>query len=1823
MFKLQRLEITGFKSFADYTEIVFTGNGITAVVGPNGCGKCVHGDTLITLSDGKEIQVRELVENALQNCFLTEQFDDGFLTRENPQNVEILSLNPQTLKLEPRKVSAFIKRETTAKLLRIRTLSGREIEATPYHPLFTLANGKLRTLRADEVKKGVRIAVPRMLKTADKKINFSLNNCFDNFKREDNVFLPFSDKLKNWTEKGKDYFGTIEDWTEKAQVSRSVVGGLRNKQSVNVAELQKLSQVFENPFFENQIKSKGTGFLKIPQDFSPDLARFLGLLIAEGRNTSSNQVWFVNSDQAINCEFEKLANKLFDVRVVQKQYKKGSTDSLIFSKSLCRVLERFFNFSINSNSFEKKVPPQIFESDSETKWAFLSGLFEGDAYLCWRLQKSNGKLLNYIEYATASEKLAKQIVSLLLQLGVFAYLRPKQKYAANTAEKTVRTYYSVLIYGSKQLVETAGNLSFVGEKQKALEKLREIEIADNPNRDLVPGATELVREAVKLAGIKVKPNRQKFPKIAAYTGKICEASRSGLNEVIGQIRQLSSNIQPAENTLKELSILADSDVFWDEIVSVEEIEPTENWVYDLSIDETHNFVAGNIIVHNSNVSESIAWVLGEQRAKQLRGAEMKDVVFQGTSKRRPSGMAEVVLHLVRDEESMYAADEEDLSGIDEALSDLDENAVQVEDFETQEEIVESRESRVESASNGFHAEEIEVEKAQAAQVGSVQVVEKKAKSKRHWRPRSVALDFAPGEAISVTRRLYLSGESEYQLNGKTCRLRDIQDLFAGTGLSGAHYAIIEQGRIGQILSAKPSDRRGLIEEAAGISKFRTRQRAAEARLESAKSNLSRISDIVSEIDKQANALRRQAAKTRRYKLLREEFRVLLKNLFTAEGRFLTALVNELEEKLTEAVKTERAVFARVAEKDEAFREATQKAREAEENLSEIRARHAENVLVRDRNTREKTYRQEQIETLKIRYGVLKGETEATAQRLKLFSAEIERLKKDEQKELAEAEKNVLEFESAEKKYQTKLQELRRIEVELEAERGEVLQHTTAVERFTEIERQLENNLERLKERAEGLRREKIRAEENHAEHAEAVVKLETDLGEKREKVKSLHDEKHNLLVQSGAARSILQSAEKALKELQNEFSRKKNRLETLQELDEKRAVYAPSVQKLFAEQAKIGVKFSGTLADKFTVEERAEKAVENLFGAFLQTVLVESEADANKTVEYLKKSNLGRIAVLVFNAKAQSGKGAKEKANQISNLLGIENNFATVLAEVFPREMALEFIENLGEAKVDSNLIDAEGDFVFGGKLFVSGKANANEKNSSLLAFKRELRELETAIKNLTRETEKSEKETEKARKVLAGKEEEIVDLQSLIVQVERDLLSLEIQEKSARAETERAERHKKVVGEEIAQIEKELGEIGAKQKEARTNADKAEKARVAASEKLAKISQILSEARTKTEAENAVLNEKRTLAATSEERRRSAQSALRRVENEYKEHDSRIARQNLEILETEGKQKSLTASIAEIEAKISSAEIEQEAEQNELSGATAHLKNARETADAMSSELAELNKNSAEARNERAALEIRQAEAMTKLRSVNENCSHELNLSLVELVETEEVLEDFDLETARTSADDLREKLENFGAINMLALEELAEADERLLFLTSQRQDIIDSIAAAEEALREIKERSRERFKEAFEAINANFIEFFQELFGGGRGEMTLLEAEDILEAGIEVVAQPPGKRLQNILLLSGGEKAMAAIALVMAIFRYRPSPFCLLDEVDAPLDDANVGRFVDKIAQMAEKTQFIVITHNKRTMEAARALYGVTMQEAGVSKVVSVRFE
>ncbi len=1224
----------------------------------------------------------------------------------------------------------------------------------------------------------------------------------------------------------------------------------------------------------------------------------------------------------------------------------------------------------------------------------------------------------------------------------------------------------------------------------------------------------------------------------------------------------------------------------------------------------------------SNVSDAISWVLGEQRAKFLRGQEMKDVIFQGTDKRSPGGMSEVVLHLERDD-SVIPSEESELVDIDEKLGIIDENAVDVDIIEAEQ--LDDSESAADNLADSIGRDYgVEFEKVKAAQVGSVTTIEKTVKTKRHWRPRNFVLDYAPGEAVTVTRRLYLSGESEYLLNDKICRLRDIQDLFSGTGLSGAHYAIIEQGRIGQILSSKPSDRRGLIEEAAGISKFRTRQRAAESRLESAKTNLGRISDIVSEIEKQTRSLARQASKTKRYKILRENLRQVLKDTYAAEGKHLSDNISQLENQLGLAAKHEREILEKVSERDEEFRNATREARNAEENLTDVRERHSENALNRDRTAREHKYQQDQIKELDSRAAVLDAEIKVTEERIAIIGKDIQRLKKEEELEVARAEKEQATLVEAETEYRKKLDHLGGVEAELENERKGHLEHTAAVERLAEVERQFETTLEKLRERVEGLAREKARADEVLKARLKESDELAKSIRAEREKLDQLHAEKQGLVEEAGQARSRLEGEEDSLLKLSEVFSRQKHRLETLKELEEKRAIYAPSVQRLFTEQNKIGVKFLGILADRFDVNKNAEKAIENLFGSYLQTILVRSESDAHKVVKFLSSKNLGRIPVLVFDPAIENGSKSSDR-NSVSGLLGVSRNFEDALANIFPREMSAAVVDSADKinGKKADIIITLNGDLVIGGKLYISGNVNSGEKNSSLLAFKRELRELANGFDKSRREKEQAEQAAEKTQGILAEKENALVDLQAFVVKVERELLSKEIHSKSLAQEIERAERHQSVVTDESSQIKSEIKQIEQRRVESGQNAKTAEKARLLSGEKIDRVSAELQEIRKLVEQENAVLSQKRTRAEVAAERKRSTQNALVRVYTERDELEARLNRQIEETGENKKRVIEITDSIQELELRIAGATDELAREEDELKSAMAHLNEAREKSDSLSGELGELNKQSAMARDERAGFEINQAETVTRLKNLDERCLQDLNISLRELIETSNLEDDFDLSESRAEAENLRAKLENFGAINMLAMEELGETEERLEFLTRQRQDIIDSIKAAEDALREIKRRSRQKFLDAFEAINVNFTSLFSELFGGGKGEMTLLEADDILESGIEIIAQPPGKRLQNMLLLSGGEKAMTAIALVLAIFKYRPSPFCLLDEVDAPLDDANVGRFVERVAEMSENTQFIVITHNKRTMEAAKALYGVTMQEAGVSKIVSVRFD
>ena len=1245
----------------------------------------------------------------------------------------------------------------------------------------------------------------------------------------------------------------------------------------------------------------------------------------------------------------------------------------------------------------------------------------------------------------------------------------------------------------------------------------------------------------------------------------------------------------------------------------------------------------------SNVADAIAWVLGEQRVKHLRGGEMKDVIFQGSRNRQPSGMAEVVMHLVRDE---VLESEPDIEDIDSTLEQIDDRLVSIDDILPQEAApapATEEGAIVEAPAEGETTEAVVAEPAAVA----VQ----KVSHKRHWRRRNLALEFAPGEAVSVTRRLYRSGESEYLLNDKICRLRDIQDLFSGTGLAGGHYAIIEQGRIGQILSAKPMDRRTIIEEAAGITKFRVRQRATEARLESARTNLSRISDIVAEIDRQVNSLRRQAAKARRYGVLREELRELLRHVYVAEDRKLAIVLEETKTRLAEVTELEVNIAADLTQREEAARSATHEARNLEDDLTTARAAAAEAVLRRDRQARECVYQQEQLSEIEKRKSELAAEIEALTARLILIEAECHRLQHEDAKLREEADQSALLLRTAEESYAEKLSAANAAEIEIESARSELLSQTAIAERVREIARQLETTLERLSQQAEGLAREGDRAASQHAERKLEAERLSHELFDARARVAKLQAERETAVDAVVRGHESVSDTEAELTRVRDEYSRASHRLESLKELDQRRAYYSPAVQLIFAptENAR-DFHFIGTLADALNVDAKWERAVEGVLGSSLQSIVVPTPDDAVRAAQWLRENNGGRASFLVAGLH-----GGSEEVNtvtalacrleersslsfslvegfredlRICDLLGAPQQLVTVLKRTLPQKVNARLAANLDEAMAKSiatgeMYVTLNGDWIASGQFVNAGDARDLEEGAGLLAFKRELRELETRAEVLEREVDAAAKFAAGARARLVELEDAVVTLNEAIGREERDAMAREHTTTSLEQEVERTERHMRVVGQDSARVDQERLEVENRRIQALSEAETAEAARETAADNVIKASARLTDLRRETETESESLAEQRATAAAAAERRRATTAELRRVEGELADVAARVERYRMDSAEMAGRSEELKQSIAELELAASSVESDRAREEEQIGDLSNKLQAARRQADEFSTELSELNRRAGEVRDSRGALEVQRAEAHARQTFVHENCQTELGQALDELAREITFPEEFDLDASHTRVEELRTRLEGFGGVNMMALEELAEAEERLLFLTVQRQDIIEGISATEEALREIKRRSRERFRHAFEQINKNFSALFQELFGGGRGEMSLIDADDVLESGIDVVAQPPGKRLQNVLLLSGGEKAMAALALVLGIFHYRPAPFCLLDEVDAPLDEANVGRFTDKVVQMSADTQFIVITHNKRTMEMARALYGVTMEEVGVSKLVSVKFE
>jgi chromosome segregation protein len=583
------------------------------------------------------------------------------------------------------------------------------------------------------------------------------------------------------------------------------------------------------------------------------------------------------------------------------------------------------------------------------------------------------------------------------------------------------------------------------------------------------------------------------------------------------------------------------------------------------------------------------------------------------------------------------------------------------------------------------------------------------------------------------------------------------------------------------------------------------------------------------------------------------------------------------------------------------------------------------------------------------------------------------------------------LQAAETAYADKLDDVRKIETDLESHRAELMKHTAAVERFDEIARQLEANAERLGEQRDGLEREAVRAAEAFETFVRESRELEQNQKVDTEKLGSLQAEKAELLTATVAARETLRASEESARELESDQLKTRNRRDTLLELDENRAVYAPQIQKLFARQDELGVSLKGVLADFLSVDERHETAIESLFGHRLQTVIVDSVDDARVVAAWLEQHAIGRIAILAVGASGAPADQTMSAATVVENVLGVSGGLLAALRRAFPREMGARIIDRVDEADTagGETFVTLGGSVVTPAGLFISGReVTGDEPNASLLAFKRELSGLETTLGVLDEKIADAREAALLDSRALALLEEKTVDLQSLIIKIERGLHGLDIQRSATRQEIERAERHKRVVAEERQQTSEEIEQNQARIVEAAENRARAEQLREEERAAVESINALLADARARSDAENAVVNEKRTLAATSSERRRSVQSALKRVENEQKELESRSAHHTLELSEIDVRIGQLRESTAAIADRIAGADTEKTAEVEELAKAIADVAAAREAADAMSAELADLNHRSTDALNERAAIEVRQTEAVTRLKNVNEKCA-------------------------------------------------------------------------------------------------------------------------------------------------------------------------------------------------------------------------------------------
>ncbi len=1190
----------------------------------------------------------------------------------------------------------------------------------------------------------------------------------------------------------------------------------------------------------------------------------------------------------------------------------------------------------------------------------------------------------------------------------------------------------------------------------------------------------------------------------------------------------------------------------------------------------------------SNIADAIRWVLGEQSAKALRGGKMQDVIFEGTDQRKPVQLCEVVL---------VFTDCESLLG------------------------------------DSYHE-------------------------------------------VEITRRVSRDGQSDYSLNGKPCRLKDIQGIFMDTGIGRSSYSIMAQGQIDQILSSNPVERRAIFEEAAGITKYKSQRREALNKLKLVEGNLARLTDVLDEVKRQINSLRRQASKALRYKRIRHRLEKLDLAYNGYQYSRLQQLLSEMEEKI-QALETEVTAEAAQVEKGEGSIDD----KKAERSRLNTRLQDVQQAVFDLRSRREQAENGARLAEARI---------EDYSGRLEEAGTEIARMEKELEETSKEAAGNARSKQEqydvvagSDRAFQEQNEEVRKTQArlneeerQLASEKHNLLRAESDVTRLRSKKSELELNLKSDEVRAGGFDEEIASLEAEEKEAGENLTRLQAEI----ENAETAHTRAKDGLDQARAqvaeSRDAYRRKQTEIQEVDRSLAQNNARLRLLQQLQEKLEGFSEGAKALLQGKLDHALPENAEfypVTRNIQVKSGYAKALETLLGSAIDSVAVEDPEVAQTILEVLDQQKLGK-ACLQFSLNNDPGQDGSN-GEPPSFLMPATELFTAsdedgrhplkvLLSRSYYTNSAAEFLEFwkdnphfgfLHVATAKGELIDRRG-LVFGG--FGKGKENSIlQREADIQELMADIAEEQKRHLRLKEEAEALQKKLEQAEKGVEAAHEAVREADGKRSSLRAELQSAERAREETINRRTRLEGEREKLREQRAAAQGEFESLKQQLSDAESRFEKQK-------ESITSCESRIQETRKQLESRKEKLSETRFDLAQKKQRLEMLDRGLSEMEAKTRELREGIAHRRQEI--------------QRLSAQIDSLKEEHQTQQQRGSELEGELKQAQEKVEEVRKQYTAVEETISSAekalhdrrvqldrrRDELSHLQIKHAEQKSHRDHLLEEVHREYEIPLPEVdwrdclwradeepagphpldldedensgekkkkkaedrppmtEEDRRALDETDWDALKKEIEAARSRIHSMGPVNLVAIEEYVELKERHEFLNTQHSDLVQSRDELLQAIDDINHRSTTQFKEIFEQIKKNFAYTFEKLFAGGKANLELLEADDPLEAGIDIIAQPPGTKLKGIVLLSGGQKTMTAVALLFAIYMVKPSPFCVLDELDAPLDEANIGRFTDMLKEFTRESQFLIITHNKRTISEAQAIFGVTMEEKGVSKVVSMRF-